>query len=101
MDEMGTALADATNGVGASNGTGAVAIELTDEQRQKADGWKSNVEKYKKIDGEDSEVIVTVSTAPRYEWQDDFGDVVPRVESLERELYHSQFLNRQGSHFGT
>jgi ATP-dependent RNA helicase DDX3X len=33
----------------------------------------------------------------RYEWKDEYGDVGPRIESLEKELFHGEFLNRAGS----
>jgi ATP-dependent RNA helicase DDX3X len=33
----------------------------------------------------------------RYEWKEDYGDVGPRIESLENELFRGEFLNRAGS----
>ena len=35
--------------------------------------------------------------AAKYEWKDDFGDVGPRDEKLEQELFHSETITRKGA----
>lgn len=37
--------------------------------------------------------------AVRYEWKEEFGDVGPRSEKLEEELFKSKFINRAGGNF--
>lgn len=37
--------------------------------------------------------------AQKYEWKEEYGDVGPRNEELERMLYHSEFITRQGLKF--
>jgi ATP-dependent RNA helicase DDX3X len=39
------------------------------------------------------------SDAARYEWNDEFGDVGPRFEDLEKELFGDEFRPRQGIDF--
>lgn len=39
--------------------------------------------------------------AAKYEWQDDFGDVGPRVPELELQLFQDQNLTRRGGKFDT
>ena len=36
------------------------------------------------------------SNARRYEWKEEYGDVAPRIEELEQELFHGEFRNRAG-----
>ncbi|EPS26837.1 hypothetical protein PDE_01776 [Penicillium oxalicum 114-2] len=36
--------------------------------------------------------------AARYEWKDEYGDVGPRNEELERELFHDEHIPRPGDH---
>ncbi|KIW73981.1 hypothetical protein PV04_02054 [Phialophora macrospora] len=35
--------------------------------------------------------------AMKYEWSEEFGDVGPRDEKLEKELFHGEFINRAGA----
>jgi ATP-dependent RNA helicase DDX3X len=35
--------------------------------------------------------------AVKYEWEDSFGDVGPRDEKLEKELFQGEHINRQGA----
>jgi ATP-dependent RNA helicase DDX3X len=37
--------------------------------------------------------------AEKYEWKEDYGDVGPPNEQLEAQLYHSEFITRQGIKF--
>ena len=37
--------------------------------------------------------------ATRYEWKEEYGDVGPRSEKLEDELFRSEFINRRGEKF--
>lgn len=39
------------------------------------------------------------SNAGRYEWKDDYGDVGPRFEELEKMLFGSEFHVRSGINF--
>jgi ATP-dependent RNA helicase DDX3X len=34
-----------------------------------------------------------------YEWKDDYGDVGPRFEALEKQLFHSEYHVRTGIKF--
>ncbi|ETI27608.1 hypothetical protein G647_00057 [Cladophialophora carrionii CBS 160.54] len=35
--------------------------------------------------------------AAKYEWSEEFGDVGPRDEKLEKELFHGEYINRAGA----
>jgi ATP-dependent RNA helicase DDX3X len=35
--------------------------------------------------------------AAKYEWSEEFGDVGPRDEQLEKDLFHGEFINRAGA----
>jgi ATP-dependent RNA helicase DDX3X len=37
--------------------------------------------------------------AGRYEWKEEFGDVGPRSEKLEDELFNGKYINRAGEKF--
>lgn len=37
--------------------------------------------------------------AAKYEWSDSYGDVGPKVEALEKELFRGEFINRAGGKF--
>lgn len=37
------------------------------------------------------------SSAIKYEWSDEYGDVAPRIEKLEAELFNLEFLHRTGN----
>ncbi|PGH12646.1 hypothetical protein AJ79_04144 [Helicocarpus griseus UAMH5409] len=39
------------------------------------------------------------SSAAKYEWKEEYGDVGPRNEELENMLFHSEHINRMGDHF--
>jgi ATP-dependent RNA helicase DDX3X len=39
------------------------------------------------------------SNAVKYEWQDEWGDVGPRVAELEAELFDLEFLHRKGHNY--
>jgi len=36
------------------------------------------------------------STAARYEWSDEYGDVAPKVPALEQQLFNDTFMMRKG-----
>jgi ATP-dependent RNA helicase DDX3X len=36
------------------------------------------------------------SKAKKYEWKDEYGDVAPRDEELEAELFHNTYITSQG-----
>jgi ATP-dependent RNA helicase DDX3X len=46
--------------------------------------------------GENTENIPWFSNARKYEWKDEYGDVAPRDEELERELFHNTYITSQG-----
>lgn len=37
--------------------------------------------------------------APRYEWNDEYGDIGPRNEDLEKQLFNDEFMPRAGLRF--
>lgn len=37
--------------------------------------------------------------APRYEWKDEYGDIGPRNEELEKQLFNDEFMPRAGLRF--
>lgn len=39
------------------------------------------------------------SAAARYEWKDEYGDVGPRNEELEKQLFGGEFMSRAGHRF--
>lgn len=39
------------------------------------------------------------SNATKYEWKDDYGDVGPRNEELEKMLFRDEYTNRAGDMF--
>ncbi|EGC41698.1 DEAD/DEAH box RNA helicase [Histoplasma capsulatum var. duboisii H88] len=39
------------------------------------------------------------SNAAKYEWKEEYGDVGPRNEELEKMLFHDEYLNRAGNKF--
>ena len=46
------------------------------------------------------DVPAWAASAARYEWSDDFGDIGPRDEKLEKILFHGAHINRRGMEFG-
>ncbi|WEW57452.1 ATP-binding RNA helicase [Emydomyces testavorans] len=47
----------------------------------------------------DSNAPAWASTAAKYEWKDDYGDVGPRNEELEQVLFRDEYINRAGNLF--
>lgn len=39
------------------------------------------------------------ANAAKYEWKDDYGDVGPRFQDLEDELFNDEYINRIGIEF--
>jgi ATP-dependent RNA helicase DDX3X len=37
--------------------------------------------------------------APRYEWKDEYGDIGPRNEELEKQLFNDEYMPRAGLRF--
>jgi ATP-dependent RNA helicase DDX3X len=37
--------------------------------------------------------------APRYEWKDEYGDIGPHNEELEKQLFNDEFMPRAGLRF--
>ena len=46
--------------------------------------------------GETAMSLPWFSKAKKYEWKDEYGDVAPRDEELEDELFHSTYITSQG-----
>ena len=98
MDQMNDALQDVSN---ASNdlSNGKSASELTSDESPPVDlrglGWAEptpfNYEITEKKDVND-----WAGAAARYEWQDEYGDVGPRNEELEKILFHDELILRAG-----
>ena len=49
--------------------------------------------------GSGSESRAWASNAVRYEWNDEYGDVVPRFEELEKQLFGLEFRPSKGIDF--
>lgn len=45
---------------------------------------------------EDGDAPVWASAAAKYEWSDEYGDIGPPNEELEKMLFHSEFISRAG-----
>ena len=105
--EMVDALPDVTNNA-ATNGVGPVKnVEAAKEARDK--GWVEPQEyDYSAAAAPPAGVAQAVDqgapswahNAVKYEWQEDFGDVGPKIPELEEQLFRSEFLNRKGLKFG-
>ena len=104
--EMVGALPDVTNAA-ATNGAGPVKnVEAAKEARDK--GWVEPQEyDYSAAAAPPTGVAQAVDqgapswahNAVKYEWQEDFGDVGPKIPELEEQLFRSEFLNRKGLKF--
>ena len=93
--EMQGALGDITNPANANN----VASE---------NGWVEpspyDYKQYNATGQDAAEALASAggewaSSAARYEWKDEYGEVGPRVPELEKQLFQSEFLNRRGIKF--
>ncbi|KAF7509314.1 hypothetical protein GJ744_008208 [Endocarpon pusillum] len=97
--EMQGALDDVSNDVTAKN------ADATTAAREK--GWAEpssyDYEEYgkepKDATGVDSTMPAWGHNAQKYEWKEEYGEVGPRNEELEKMLYHSEFITRQGIKF--
>lgn len=49
--------------------------------------------------GEDDNVPLWAANASKYEWSDEYGDVAPRDERLERMLFGDEHQVREGDQF--
>ena len=103
--DMASALPEATKPT--ANGT----TKLTGEQLREA-GWTApQAFDYENADLKPSEAAPPAPAengeeapgwahnAAKYEWLEEYGDVGPRIEELERQLFQSEFLNRRGVKF--
>ncbi|KAI5289115.1 hypothetical protein KEM54_004390 [Ascosphaera aggregata] len=48
---------------------------------------------------DDDEFPLWASSAAKYEWKEEYGDVGPRNEALEKILFHSDLISRAGTAF--
>ena len=104
--EMAAALPEVTHGA-VTNSTGPVKnVEAAKEARDK--GWVEPQEyDYNAAAAPPAGVAQAVDqgapswahNAVKYEWQEDFGDVGPKIPELEEQLFRSEFLNRKGLKF--
>lgn len=87
----------------AAHGPGNMNVEAAALAREK--GWaepeKYDYSKYlgdrpAAASGDDGEQIVYGATAAKYEWKEEYGDVGPPNEELERMLFHNELTNRIG-----
>ena len=46
-----------------------------------------------------NDVPIWASSAQKYEWKEEYGDVAPPVPELETQLFHNEFINRRGKNF--
>jgi ATP-dependent RNA helicase DDX3X len=98
-EDMQGALDDISNGVLPEN-TETVA---TPREKGWAEPSSYEYEKYGDVAHETTAVDSTMPmwghNAQKYEWQEDYGEIGPRNEELEKMLYHSEFITRQGIKF--
>lgn len=112
--DMAAALKEAVGTVDgiAANGDATDGTVIAEETRNpQALGWTAksayDYEAYNKSskelhDDEQARGIdgsTWASDAVRYEWEDDFGDIGPRNEELEKHLFGSDFHVRHGIEF--
>lgn len=106
----------------ATNGTGAQGPKRDEESSKRARelGWVqpqsynydakaptvqvNTVDDAPEVDDEEKVVSVHQSStwahdAPKYEWQEEYGDVGPRNVALEKELFQGDHINRAGEKF--
>lgn len=76
MDQQSSAAAIDLPEAAAHGWAPPVAFEYDKEKDTTFTGWASN--------------------AARYEWNDEYGDVGPRNEELEQQLFHGDHLSRAG-----
>lgn len=90
-------LADATNG---TKSTGPPQNETMLKAAREA-GWAERTPyKYDDADNNDhADQPLWAHKKGRYEWKEEYGDVGPEVPQLEKELFHDEFINRQGLKF--
>jgi ATP-dependent RNA helicase DDX3X len=51
---------------------------------------------YTSANARDNLEIAWFSKAKKYEWRDEYGEVAPRDEELEIDLFHNTYLSSQG-----
>lgn len=104
---MAQALPDVSNEI-ATNGTTTIKNEEACRGARKA-GWVEP-EAYdynaaaappgaQAVQDPNEEAPAWAHNASKYEWQEEYGDVGPRIQELEEELFRSEFLNRRGIKF--
>ncbi|KAF3390306.1 ATP-dependent RNA helicase ded1 [Penicillium rolfsii] len=61
-------------------------------------GWMNPVP-YGYENFNDGNSVYWEGMAPRYEWNDEYGDIGPRNEELEKQLFNEEFMPRAGLRF--
>ncbi|KAF2502944.1 ATP-dependent RNA helicase DED1 [Lophium mytilinum] len=81
----------------APDGTDIKAAAL---ERAKQHGWAEpipyNYSTAEPSTGDSGPEPAWLSDSAKYEWTDEFGDVGPANKSLEQELYHGEFIMKEG-----
>lgn len=79
-------------------------VQLTKEEaltKARDAGWTAttafNYAEFERTGGHDRDWL---GAAQKYEWNDEFGEVAPRVEALENILFGGEFQMRRGEHIG-
>jgi ATP-dependent RNA helicase DDX3X len=104
--EMSAALDEVTNFNGHMNAeAAAVAREKGWVEPEKYDYGKYNAPNHAENPvGEGGAIVEDVewaSSAAKYEWNDEFGDIGPADHQLECMLFHSDLISRVGIKFET
>lgn len=66
-----------------------------DPDQAAAHGWGAPVA-FEYHQGKDTDFTGWAGNATRYEWKDEYGDIGPRNEELEKQLFHGDHLSRVG-----
>lgn len=110
-DDMADALKDVTNGVNGGDGDAPAGPAKNEEATKLAreKGWvEPEAFDYTALGQPtvvEGERVVTVEdgnwahNAAKYEWHESYGDVGPANEDLEKQLFRSENINRQGIKF--
>ena len=77
----------------------ALAREKGWAEPQGFDYMMYNAEGKARQEAEEAQGLDWQHSQPKYEWQEDYGEVGPAVPELEQILFRSEFLNRRGIKF--
>jgi ATP-dependent RNA helicase DDX3X len=102
--DLSNVLKDVSNRIGMNAQAAAIAREKGWVAPQEYDYARyTNTEPHKKpAEGEENaQDLAWASSAAKYEWNEEYGDVGPRNPELEKMLFQSEFTSRVGIKFNT